>query len=307
MSDLLSEEERSALQAPYAASVGRPREVARAEFPSVSQLDPERGAALVAALKLWLTTVSQELARQLRVPCIARPPYLQTVTRTQLPLTEEEAIWAVVEDYPECQIVLTMPRSFSASLCERIFGAPLAPRENRTLSPAERSLLDEIAGSWMTELSEAWEESRVHPCPPPDADETPADSPDENWLRWTSDLHCGPVEGAISLSMAPSTALVLMGVVSRGGSVPLTPTCMVGRLGEVPVELRAVLGQAELTLDELSSLQVGDVIALDRRARDPVELLIGENAFCRARAGLAGQLVAVELIADASEETKHER
>jgi flagellar motor switch protein FliM len=229
------------------------------------------------------------------------------VTRSQLPLTEEEAFWGVVEDYPECQILISIPRSFSASLCERIFGAPLLSRENRTLSPAERSLLEGIVGTWMTELSRVWEDRRINPCPSPEADETAIDSPDGNWLRWTSDLHCGPVEGTISLSMAPSTALVLMGVVSRGGSVPVTPTYMVGRLGEVPVELRAVLGQAELTLDELSSLQVGDVIALDRRAQDPVELLIGDHAFCRARAGLAGQLVAVELIADASEEMKHER
>jgi flagellar motor switch protein FliM len=71
------------------------------------------------------------------------------------------------------------------------------------------------------------------------------------------------------------------------------------------VELRAVLGQAEFTLDELGSLRLGDVIALDRRSPDPVEIYLEERRFCLAQAGLAGQRIAFSVIAPPVEETEH--
>jgi flagellar motor switch/type III secretory pathway protein FliN len=306
MSDLLSEEERSALQAPYAAADGGGHEVVRADFPSVSQLDPERATSLFNALKRWLAPFSLDLSRQLRVPCTARPPHLQTLARNLLPLAEEEAFWGLIEGSSEDYVLLTLPRGFAASVCERIFGAPLQQREERSLSPSEGSLLTGLSAGWMAALQHAWDDLTVGPCRPPE-EEAVGEAAGVNWLRWTMELLCGSVEGTVSLSMAPSTALMLTGAGPMGRSSPSTPTSMVGRIGEVPMELRAVLGQASLSLDELASLRVGDVIALDRRAHDPVDLLIGQRPLCRARAGVAGQLVAIELIAEPKEEVRHER
>jgi flagellar motor switch protein FliM len=79
---------------------------------------------------------------------------------------------------------------------------------------------------------------------------------------------------------------------------------MVARYGSLPLELRAVLGRAEFALDELTSLRVGDVIALDSRSPDPIEIFLGDRFFCRARAGLAGQHVALEILAEPQEETQ---
>jgi flagellar motor switch protein FliN len=90
------------------------------------------------------------------------------------------------------------------------------------------------------------------------------------------------------------------------GTPVITPTSIMGRVGDVPVELRAILGHASFTLDELSSLQVGDVIALDRRAQDPVDIVVHDRLLCQARAGIAGQLVAIELIGPPGEETDRE-
>jgi flagellar motor switch/type III secretory pathway protein FliN len=303
MSDLLSEEERSALQAPYAAAVDGVREVVRAEFPSVSQLDPDRATAFFGALKRWLTPLSQDLTRQLRAPCLARPPHLQSLARNLVPLAEEEAFWGLLDGSSEDYLLLTLPRGFAASICERIFGAPLELREDRALSPSEGSLLEELSARWMGALQHAWEEVAFLPCRPPEEDPS-GDSGGINWLRWTTELRCGSLEGTISLSMAPSTALLLTGAGVIGRSGPSAPTSMVGRIGDVAVEMRAVLGQASLTLDELSSLRVGDVIALDRRAHDPVDLLIDRRPLCRARAGVTGHVVAIELIAEPAEETR---
>src|SRR5690242_17365401 len=123
MSDLLSAEERSALQEPYAADRSSVREVTRAVFPSVGQLDPERTAMLIGGLKCWFEPVAEDLSRQLRLACVPRPPQHQTIARAMLPAVSEEGLWARIEGIREGFLLVSLPRPFAAAICERIFGA----------------------------------------------------------------------------------------------------------------------------------------------------------------------------------------
>lgn len=323
MSDLLSPEERSALQAPYAASRPPSREVTQAVFPSASQLDPERTAALGGTLKTWLDHVTQDLSRQLRLSCMARPPRLEVLDQGLLPHPDEEAYWSGIEGCPDSHILLSMPRVFAAALCERVFGAPFVLREDRALTGSEAALMTDLTSGWLAALGPPASDFPIHACPPPPLEPAGDRDPAAGGLRWTSELLCGEVVGTVGLSMSASTALALTGVTplrgqeTGGGAGPrgasgcdargaITPTSIMGRVGDVPVELRAILGNAHFTLDELSSLQVGDVIALERRAQDPVDIVVHDRLFCQARAGVAGQLVAVELIGPPREETDRE-
>jgi flagellar motor switch protein FliM len=106
--------------------------------------------------------------------------------------------------------------------------------------------------------------------------------------------------------MDPSAARLLLDGPQAGASGRVSAGRVRAWLGEVPVELQAILGHADFSLDELTSLQVGDVIALERRTHDPVEVRIDGRAFCRAHAGLAGQRVALEVIERSTEEARHE-
>lgn len=56
---------------------------------------------------------------------------------------------------------------------------------------------------------------------------------------------------------------------------------------EVPVV--AELGQADLSIREFLQLRVGDVIALDRWARDPIDLRVGNVTKAKVRPGLRGK------------------
>ncbi len=306
MADLLSPEERAALQEPSAAAPGGRRLVAPALFPSVGQLDPEQTACLAQALRRWLEPVSQELSRHLRLSCTSQLPTQQTVDTSAPPGEGEEQVWAVVEGYPESHLVVSLPGLFAAAICERVFGAPFELREARSLAPAEQSLLQDLVGRWLPLAAHGWPDRVIRPCPAPETEDGAAELDTTRWLRFTSRLLCGPVEGAISITLAPFTARVLLG---EAAAVPLdtcSPGRVTARLGDVPVELRAVLGEADFTLDELSSLRIGDVIALDRRADDPVDIMSGSRAVFRARAGLAGQWVAIELMGGPDEEKSHE-
>jgi flagellar motor switch protein FliM len=102
--------------------------------------------------------------------------------------------------------------------------------------------------------------------------------------------------------MVPHTARFLLGGGAAAPADAVLPGDLGRRLGEVPVELRVILGQADFSLDEVASLQVGDVIALEQRSPDPVSVLIDGRFFARARTGLSGQRIALELLVAPQEE-----
>jgi flagellar motor switch/type III secretory pathway protein FliN len=306
MSELLTAEERSALQEPFADSGRATRLVTPAVFANVEQLDPERVAALAAAFRRWLDRVTEDLSGQLRTPCAPRPPRHELVTRGLLPSPEEEPFWASIDGHPGSGLLVTLPRSFAAAIAERIFGAPFELRDDRALTPAETALVRDLVQRWFIASAETWhgEAARLLPCV--DADEAEPVLEQQVWLRFESDLLCGSVVGAIGLSLAPFTARVLLGEGMSETAPPPTTASVRSRLGDVRIELRAVLGEATFTLDELSSLRVGDVIALDRSAQDPVDLVVQDRTLFRARAGVAGQWVAIELLGAPKEEKRSE-
>lgn len=59
-------------------------------------------------------------------------------------------------------------------------------------------------------------------------------------------------------------------------------------LHHVPVRVQALLGRARLTIDQLLELGVGSVVELDRRAGEPVDLLVNGRLIAR------GELVLVD-------------
>lgn len=59
-------------------------------------------------------------------------------------------------------------------------------------------------------------------------------------------------------------------------------------LHHVPVRVQALLGRAQLTIDQLLELAVGSVVELDRRAGEPVDLLVNGRLIAR------GELVLVD-------------
>jgi flagellar motor switch protein FliN/FliY len=52
---------------------------------------------------------------------------------------------------------------------------------------------------------------------------------------------------------------------------------MSGKLRSVPVEIRVSVGRARPSISELLALGQEDVLPLDRRIEDPVELFIGDR------------------------------
>ncbi len=299
MVDLLRPEEREALQ----ALASHAPLIHRASFPSVSELEPERIAALEVAVRRWLGGMAQSLSEPLRVACSHHAPRHQMVAPTRILPNDEVGFWVRCEPSEDDYLLIGLPRSFAASLCERVFGAPLSMRGDRPLTTVESSLLEGLAAQWVECLKLAWPERTFTLCPSVDGAVAPDRGVDVGWMRFSADVLCGPLQATLHLTLSASTARLILGEVRRRTAEPATPERIQARLGDMPLEIRAILGRASFSLDDLSALSPGDVITLDRGVDDPVDVLIGDRLFYRARAGLSGQNVALELQHPISKET----
>lgn len=63
----------------------------------------------------------------------------------------------------------------------------------------------------------------------------------------------------------------------------------------VPVKLRAVLGRSRMELHRLLRLRAGDVIPLDRRAGEPVDLFVNNRLVARGEVVLVDNALGVTL------------
>lgn len=62
-----------------------------------------------------------------------------------------------------------------------------------------------------------------------------------------------------------------------------------------PVDLSVVVGETEITVQDLLQLQVGDVVPLSRRVNQDMDLYVSEQLKFKAQAGVLGRYLAVQV------------
>jgi len=115
-------------------------------------------------------------------------------------------------------------------------------------------------------------------------------SPNEPIAIVTLDAHIGEVEGMMNICIP---YLVIEPIISRLSSKHWFSTklaeederkyyqLLAAQIEATPVEVRAVLGQASITIRELIELQKGDVIKLDKKVDEDIAIYVGDvKKFC---------------------------
>jgi len=140
-------------------------------------------------------------------------------------------------------------------------------------------------------------------------------------------MHSASAEGGPTWSRAPAPDLTgrpadgqVLGYCSLGDTLPLVVTlwpetvqrCLAAEAprseGQAPIEplsralqaemvvLEGIAGEAELVLEELTSLAVGDVIKLNRKISEPLQVRVrGGDVVCEARLGVSRGRTALQL------------
>lgn len=67
------------------------------------------------------------------------------------------------------------------------------------------------------------------------------------------------------------------------------------RINQVRLPVAVELGRANITLRELLSLEVGDVVALDKRVGEPLDVLVGKKTKMKGMPGRVGRRLAIKI------------
>ncbi len=77
---------------------------------------------------------------------------------------------------------------------------------------------------------------------------------------------------------------------ASGGPVDLS------RLSEIPMELSVEIGRTHMTVGETLELHVGSVVALERQAGEPVELLVNGSPIARGEVVVTDEQYGLRII-----------
>lgn len=216
--------------------------------------------------------------------------------------------------------VLEIDPAITFSIIDRLFGGKgEGTKVNRDLSDIEQSVMENIIVRILGNLREAWSQViDLRPrlgqieTNPQFAQIVP---PTEMVVLVTLETKVGEVEGMMNFCIPYLTIEPIISKLSaqymyssvRSGGTTENLNILKERLSLIGITVSAEIGNMNLTVRDLLSLQRGDVIRLpDVRTGDPMVLKIGNREKFMCRPGVVGNKLAVQITEKLEEVTKSE-
>lgn len=207
------------------------------------------------------------------------------------------------------KIVLEVDPRLAIYTVEKLFGGPgIFLRKPRELSQIERRIMEKVMMRAFRELEKAWKQ--IHEVHLEEAGfESNAEFVQilpgvEPALVATFEVSIYEQRSFINICYPYILLERMLGQSAmkqwRSSSTTEVPPAVRQRyeeqLEKVEVELRAVMGRTRIKLSELMTLEVGDVIVLERRVNQPVQVYIGEREKFKAVPGRSGKYRALRIL-----------
>ncbi len=206
------------------------------------------------------------------------------------------------------QALLEIEFDVVISMIDRLLGGPgtVVKRPQPALTDIERPLVENVVDRALGALRTAWE-GIVSFTPVREGMETSAQfvqivPPNDIVVSILFELRVGETHGAMSLCIP---YLLLKPILSKlsaqrwfSGSKRTTAqhaAIIAQQVQQTRVPLVAVLGSTRLMLRQILDLKEGDVIVLTRRTNEPIDIMVGNKVKFRARPGLRGKQVVVQI------------
>jgi flagellar motor switch protein FliM len=206
------------------------------------------------------------------------------------------------------QALLEIEFDVIISMIDRLLGGPgiVVKRPQTALTDIERPLVENVVDRALGALRTAWE-GIVGFTPVREGMETSAQfvqivPPNDIVVAILFEIRVGETHGAMSLCIP---YLLLKPVLSKlsaqrwfSGSKRTSSqhTALIAQqIQQTRVPLIAVLGSTRLMLRQILDLKEGDVVLLTRRTNEPIDVLVGNKVKFRARPGLRGKHVVVQI------------
>ena len=186
-------------------------------------------------------------------------------------------------------------------------------QEARELTAIEQSIAGAILEHVLTELKTAWEDTvnlsfkvrKIESNP----EYVQIATSESSILSATFDLRMGETTGAMNICYPFEMIQPILGRVTarmsgrreRASSTSINREEMLVAMGAVPLNVRAEIGRSVLLASQLGRLKPGDVLCLDKRMDEPIDIHLGDRCCYAAELGLNRGKVAVRLIRQISE------
>lgn len=207
------------------------------------------------------------------------------------------------------QAVLEFSPYIMFVIIDRLMGGPGKVRGKvRELTEIEENLTRSMMIRAMDDLTAAWEPV-VKLTPVIDRHESNPTfaqivSPNDTVVLIAFEVRVGESTGSMSICIPHSTLQPVLQRLStqhwyqKSGKVPQERAAgaVAASLERVSVPLRAVLGNATISIREMLELEVGDILRLNERTEGLLTVVVGDTPKFRGIPGLRGKNLAVQVV-----------
>ncbi len=201
------------------------------------------------------------------------------------------------------------------SIIDRLFGGPgIPPAKPRSLTDIEEAIIKRVINKMLESLQEAWKQV-ISVDPRLDVIETNPQftqivPPNDMVVIITLQTKIGQAEGFFNIcipylvlepimSKLTTTFWVASSVARQ--SLPEHISAIQKKLERTLIPMNVELGRATVTVQELLSLCLNDVLQLERKADEELSLIVGKKEKFKCKPGLAGNRMAVQITGVISE------
>jgi flagellar motor switch protein FliM len=207
------------------------------------------------------------------------------------------------------QAILEMEFSILLSMIDRLLGGPGSMvKSSNMLTDIEKALTESIINRALQDFHTAWE-GIAQFTPKRESMETQSQfvqivPPNDVVVSILFEIKVGETRGAMSLCIPYQMLKPITTKLSAqrwfDSSVKKKNTgkhagVLARRLEKTQITCAVRLGSTSLSVQDLLRLQVGDVVTLDRKQDEEVEVLIDDHLKFRARPGTRGKKLAVHI------------
>jgi len=250
------------------------------------------------------------------------PTFLRTNVRPHLVHMEQGRFHDFIKDFPQNTLfhlialaplpghmVLTMSSNVSYLILEQRLGGKIEGRfTERSLTEIDQSLLRGLAEHMLGDIKGAW--SKVAMLEPTLEDSTV----NQHWVQMmmgnervlllTIELNIQGVTGTISLFIPFNTLKPITNVLNphiwiagrkEQQQNPIARQAAIDTMMKAVITVKVILGSAELTLGDLLSLSVGDVIELDKMIDNPLVVQVGNKKQFYAQVGRSRKNIGIQI------------
>ena len=212
-------------------------------------------------------------------------------------------------------IIIDLASNLGYAMVDRMLGGAGVPLERtRDFSEIELLIIERIMNVCINLLREPWENvAEIHPRL--ERIETNSQfaqfiSPSEMIAIITINMKIGDVEGLMNICLPYITLEDVMdklntkywfSTMQARGDQEYTEV-IESIINKAPMPVKAVLGQSVISVSDFINLQVGDIIRLDRKVEDELDVYVGNIKKFTALPGASGDLYAVRVTSVIREE-----